>query len=351
MSEIVEVRVEPLDLQLREPFEISLGVQKEASNILVVVETADGEVGYGEGSPLGPVTGENQRAALATAGEMAGFVENEPVEDFRRLIKDIRSTFPSAVSALVAVEVAILDAYCREREIALSELFGGSPTPVRTDKSIPILPPKQAADRAEQAAEAGFEHIKVKTGHDLASDIERVVRVAEVVPTASIKVDANQGWTPKETLRFANQIVDHGIRIELIEQPVPKEDLAGLAYVREHLETPIAADEAVFTPAEAFRVASEEAADIINVKLGKSGPLGTTDIAAIAQSANLKLMIGCMIESAVGIHTSAHVVSGLGTFSYIDLDGNRLLADDVVPTGDGPIHDIKGPGHGVEPEL
>jgi L-alanine-DL-glutamate epimerase-like enolase superfamily enzyme len=94
----------------------------------------------------------------------------------------------------------------------------------------------------------------------------------------------------------------------------------------------------------------EEAADIVNAKLGKSGPLAVAEIVAIAQGANLDCMIGCMLESAVGIHTSAHVVAGTGAFSYVDLDGNRLLAEDVIETGDGPMHDISGPGHGVTPD-
>jgi len=141
-----------------------------------------------------------------------------------------------------------------------------------------------------------------------------------------------------------------GIDLELIEQPVPAADVAGLASARERVDVPVAADEAVFTPADAIRIVRENAADVLNVKLGKSGPLAVADIAAIARGANLDLMVGCMLESAVGIHTSAHVVAGTGAFSYVDLDGNRLLAEDVVETNGGPIHEISGPGHGVTPE-
>ena len=180
MTRIDRVRVEPLDLALHEPFEIALGVQHEASNLLVTVETTSGVKGYGEGSLLPPVTGETQAAAVATAR---------------------------------------------------------------------------------------------------------------------------------------------------------------------------AADEAVFTPADALAVARVDAADVINVKLGKSGLLAAREITAIASAANLDLMVGCMLESAVGIHASAHVVAGLGTFDHVDLDGNRLLAEDVVPTADGPLIDIGGPGHGIAPRT
>lgn len=350
MSGVVSLTAEPLDLPLSEPFEISLGVQHAAENVLVTVETESGVTGYGEGSPLPPVTGETQEAALATASAAADIVEGRPVEAYRELVDEVRSTFPGMSSATFAVETAILDAFCRERDIALSELFGGPPRPVESDMTIPIVPPETAARRAREAVDAGFDHLKVKTGSGVEADVERVAAIDEVAPDAELKVDANQGWTPKETLAFADRLDDRGIDLALIEQPVPASDLAGLREARRLVDVPVAADETVFTPADAIRVVREGCADVINVKLGKSGPLAVADIAAIARGADLELMVGCMLESAIGIHTSAHVVAGLGGFSYVDLDGNRLLAEDVVETGDGPVHDISGPGHGVTPD-
>lgn len=90
-------------------------------------------------------------------------------------------------------------------------------------------------------------------------------------PEATLKVDANQGWTPKETARFAERVADSGVNLDLIEQPVPASDVASLADARGRVDVLIAADETVFTPEDAVRVVREEAADIINVKLGKSG--------------------------------------------------------------------------------
>ncbi|WP_066413929.1 dipeptide epimerase [Halorubrum aethiopicum] len=350
MSTVVDVTVEPLDLPLSEPFEISLGVQHEASNVLVTVETEEGVKGYGEGSPLPPVTGETREAAVATARAAADIVEGRAVGEYRDIVNRVRNTFPGMVSATFAVETAVLDAFCREREVALSELFGGTPSPVETDMTIPIVDPETARKRAEEAAGNGYDHLKIKTGNDLDADVERVAAIREAAPDAALKVDANQGWSPKETALFADRVAGQGIRLELIEQPVLASDLAGLADARRRIDVPIAADETVFTPQDAVRVVREEAADIINVKLGKSGPLAVAEIAAIANGADLDLMVGCMLESSIGIHTSAHVVAGLGAFSYVDLDGNRLLAEDVVESGEGPIHDIGGPGHGVTPD-
>jgi L-alanine-DL-glutamate epimerase-like enolase superfamily enzyme len=348
MSEIVSLSVQPFDLPVAEPFEIALGTTREASNLLVTVETESGTTGHGEGSPLPPVTGETQAAAIATARATADLVEGAPVGDYRDIVETIRSAFPGMTAALVAVETAILDAYCRERDLPLSALFGGQPEPVETDMTIPIDAPAAAAERAARAVDRGYDHLKIKTGTDVMEDTERVVAIAEVAPKATIRVDANQGWTPKETGEFARAVADRGIDLELIEQPVPAADVAGLARVRERVSVPVAADEAVVTPQDATRIVREEAADVINAKLVQAGPLGIADIAAISRGGNIDLMIGCMLESAIGIHASAHVVAGIGAFSHVDLDGNRLLAKDVIEDA-GPIHDISGPGHGVTP--
>jgi L-alanine-DL-glutamate epimerase-like enolase superfamily enzyme len=351
MTEITTLGAKPLDLPLDAPFEISLGTKTRATNILVVVRTESGTRGYGEGSPIPAVTGETQSAALETATATRELVEGQPIGEYRRLIEEVRTTFPGMASATFAVETALLDAFCREKDIAMSELYGGQPAPVETDLTIPILSQSDAHERAVGAVDAGFTHLKIKTGTDVDEDVSRVEAVRDAAPDAALTVDANQGWSPKETYRFASRIESLGIDLSLIEQPVPAANVEGLADVRHRVDIPIAADEAVFTPEDATRIVREHAADVINVKLGKSGPLASAAIVSIAKGAGLDLMIGCMLESAIGIHASAHLVAGSGAFSYVDLDGNRLLAEDVIPTAAGPVHDITGPGHGVTPNF
>ena len=351
MTTIASVSVQALDLPLAEPFEISLGRQTAAENVLVTVETESGTMGYGEGSPLPPVTGETQSAVIETVRAAAPLLEGADLTNSRSLLAEVRQSFPGKPSALFAVETAVLDAYCRERDLALAELFGGAPELVETDLTIPLVDTEEARDRARRAISAGYDYLKIKTGSDVTEDIGRLLAVREVAPNAVLKVDANQGWTVAETVRFDHEMRERGIDLALIEQPVRHDDVSGLARVREKIITPVAADEAIFTPADALRVVRAEAADVLNIKLGKSGLMAAADIAAIARAANLECMVGCMLESAVGIHTSAHVVSGLGSFAYVDLDGNRLLAEDVIESERGPKINISGPGHGVEPTL
>lgn len=347
MSEIVDVSVRPFDHPLEEPFEISLGVQESASNLLVTVETASGTVGVGEGAPIPPVTGETQASAMEIASRMGQLIEAKPVEAFREIAADLAGAFPSSPSSRLAVETAVVDARCRELGVPMAELWGGTTDPVETDMTVPIVGSEEARRRAADAAGRGYEHLKVKTGSGVATDVDRMLAVADGAPNAAIKVDANQGWTVSETIRFAEVMRDHGIELDLIEQPVHRDDVAGLAKASSRVPVPIAADESLFSSTDAVRLIREEAVDVLNLKLGKAGLIDALSIVEVAKAANIELMIGCMLESAVAIHTAAHVVAGTSAFSYVDLDGNRLIAEDVTDDT-GPIIDVGGPGHGVD---
>ena len=349
MTDIVDVVVEPFDLELEDPFEIALGTQTEASNVLVTVETESGVRGIGEGAPIPPVTGETQASAMAVAEEMSTLVTGCNVANYRALSERLASTFPHSSAARLAVETAIVDAYCRELDVPLAGIAGGTTGPVETDITIPVVSPDVAREQTANAADTGYGQFKVKTGTTVERDVERVAAVADAAPDAEIKVDANQGWTVGETLSFVRTIRERGIDLELVEQPVDREDVAGLAEITHRTAVPIAADESLFTPADAICLVRNDAADVLNLKLGKTGLVEALDIIAIARAANRELMIGCMLQSAVAIHTSAHLVAGTGAFSYVDLDGNRLLSEDVIDD-EGPRIDPIGPGHGVSLE-
>lgn len=348
MDRIADLSVTTVEHPLENPFEIALGRQTTASNVVTTVQTEGGTVGYGEGSPLPPVTGETQETVVAVVRAMSELVEGHQLADFRELSRTLADAFGSAPAARLAVEIAVVDARCRQLEIPLAELIGGPARPIETDMTVPILEPDQAQKRAAAAAAAGYDHLKVKAGTDPTADLDRLLAVRAGAPDAALKLDANQGWTVPETVQFVDRLQDRGLSLELLEQPVGHDNVSGLARVTKQVAPPVAADESLLTPADAIGLVRANAADVLNVKLGKSGLVGAQSIVEIAQAANLELMIGCMLESAVGIHAAAHVVAGTGAFSYIDLDGNRLLAADVIEDT-GPTIDIAGPGHGVEP--
>ena len=149
-----------------------------------------------------------------------------------------------------------------------------------------------------------------------------------------IRVDANQGWTPKQAVRIISMLEDANLDAELVEQPVKAGDLEGMRYVTQHVYTPILADESVFTPADAIRILESGAADLVNIKLMKTGGLyNAMSIASIARALDAECMMGCMLEGNVAVTAAAHAAMARGSVTRIDLDGPALCTENPVHGG------------------
>src|SRR5439155_22961274 len=162
--------------------------------------------------------------------------------------------------------------------------------------------------------------------------------------------DANQGFTREDCLAFVHGIRRVGGRLVLLEQPVAREDLDGLAAVRHLTGVPVAADESARSLHDVMEVLQKQAADFLNIKIMKSGLLAAMDIAAYARAAGLRLMIGGMVETRIAMGCSFGLVLGRGGFDLLDLDTPLLLATDPVKGGyryEGPKQQ-PGHGHGLD---
>jgi L-Ala-D/L-Glu epimerase len=222
------------------------------------------------------------------------------------------------------VEIALYNAFSDEVQIPVEKLLGAVNATVETDLTIARIP--NALEVARQAWQEGFRIFKMKVGGGpMEEDMDRILSIAEEFPEAIFRLDANQSLMPRTTVEFAEALLRNDIVLELIEQPVPKEDLAALDETARICPVPIIADEACRTPAEAYRIFSETAVQGVNVKLMKSGIGGALDIIRIAKAAEKKLMIGCMLESEIGMAASVALACGTGAFDYVDLDGHLLL--------------------------
>mgnify|MGYP002152227552 CR=1 FL=1 len=347
MRRIASVDVEAVTYPLAASFPIASGTQESAAVLRVTLRDSAGLVGVGEAAPVPHIVGHDRRAAHEALLRVAPLLEGADPSAIRQLHRQLWGDRAANVSAIHAVEVALIDLRCRALSIPMATYLGGPPREVQTDMTVPMVDPTLAADRAVAAVAAGFTQLKIKTGEDLAEDIARVHAVADAAPTAELTVDANQGWTAAEAVSFTDAMGDAAIEIKLLEQPLPATALDELVALRGMIDVPIAVDETVFTPGDAHAVVAAGAADIIVLKLAKSGVIGAVDIAAIARGAGVDVMMGCMLESAIGIHASAHLVAGLGGFIHVDLDGNQLLGKDVVDHDPGPTIRPVGPGHGI----
>jgi len=208
-------------------------------------------------------------------------------------------------AAKAAIDIALHDIFGKITQKPLFMLMGGYRTEVLTDLTLGIKPPREMAKDAEKAAKNGFIALKVKVGIDPAEDVERIRLIREAVgDDIQIRIDANQGWTPKQ------------------------------AVVRKDSPIPIMADESVHSPEDALHLIQAEAVDLINIKLMKSGGiLKGRKIADVAEAAGIPCMIGCMGESEIGIAAGAHLAAAVKNIEYADLDSDLLLKDKLAKKG------------------
>ncbi|EHP83569.1 dipeptide epimerase [Methanotorris formicicus] len=324
---IKSVEVVPLNIPLKEPFIIALGKCDVAKNVLIKIHLEDGTIGYGEVSSSGVITGDVQSTVIDVVKYLTPVLAGESIENYRYLIKKLRSIIKFHPGAFAGIENALLDAYTQYIGIPLYKFLGGMRDEIESDITISITTPEKAAQTAQEYSKKGFKVLKIKVGKDFKEDFERVMAVSEAVD-CEIRIDANQGYNPKEAVKFINSVWDAGVNVTLFEQPVHCQNIKGLKYVTDNSPVPVAADETVFTATDAFNIARERAVDVINIKLAKcGGVLEALDIIAVAKASGLDLMIGCMLESNVGLSPSVHLACGTGEFSYIDLDSHVFLKE------------------------
>jgi L-alanine-DL-glutamate epimerase-like enolase superfamily enzyme len=342
---ISKMFVEPLSIEM-EPFPIALGVMTHLDNALVTVVLENGLEGYGEAAPIITISGENQQTILGTLNSCREFIVGQDINNYRSIAYTLKSAFWAQSVARCAIEMALLDAYTKSLKIPFYRFLGGTDNRVETDYTIAIVPAEQAKKEAAELAAEGFRVIKTKVGVSLKEDVDRVLAIRDGAPDCGILIDANQGYSPKTALRFINEVVNHGIYPVMFEQPVHKNDLAGMKYVRDNTEILVGADESVFTRADAINVVRTGCADAINIKLMKSCIIEALDIAAVARSANLKLMIGCMVETNLALGCAVHFAAGVGGFEFIDLDPSFDASE--CPVSGGPVY--KAPFWTIGPE-
>ncbi len=333
-STIRALSVVPLDIELHTPFGIAGGSADLARNLLVTIELADGTLGYGEAAPFPAFNGETQAMAHSAVAAAQSVVEGADVREWRRIAQALYAAIGQVGSARCAIETAVLDALTRQAHMPLWVFFGGMSTSLETDMTVTTGTVAQAASDAQAILARGISMIKVKIGSgDLTLDLERVLAIHSVAPNSPLILDGNCGYSADGALQLLAMLRSRGIRPALIEQPVPKEDIAGMSQVAQWGEVPVAADESVASSADIVRLVSARAANVVNIKLMKCGIAEALDIAAVARAAGLGLMIGGMVESILAMTTSACFAAGQGGFRFVDLDTPLFMAETPLVGG------------------
>ncbi|MDZ4719349.1 MAG: dipeptide epimerase [Roseiflexaceae bacterium] len=348
--------VAPLDITLHTPFGIAGGSADSARNLLITIELADGTCGYGEAAPFPPFNGETQAMAASAIDAARTTLEGGDVREWRRIAQAVRAVVGEVGSAQCAIETAILDAMTRRAHMPLWSFFGGMATTLETDMTVTTGTVAQAEADAKAILARGMRTIKVKIGSgDLKLDLERVLAIRSAAPDSPLILDGNCGYSADQALQLLALLHERGVRLALIEQPVAKDDIDGMAQVVQWGGIPVAADESAASARDVLRLATARAANVINIKLMKCGVAEALDIAAAARTAGLGLMIGGMVESSLAMSMSACFAAGQGGFNYVDLDTPLFMADSPLVGGmryHGAQIDLSQieAGHGVVPK-
>jgi L-alanine-DL-glutamate epimerase-like enolase superfamily enzyme len=324
---IESVTAAPRDTPLHNPFVTSQGATSLARAISVEIQLSDGRVAQGESVPVRYVTGETVDDVMATVRRVGPQLAGIDVLSFRRAFQVLAEAAPDSPSARCGLEMAVLDAWRQVTGVSLQHLWGGACDGMDTDVTIPIV--ANAAELTTLAWELGIRVFKLKVGGaDLEEDHARVLAVRRAAPGAKLRVDANQAFTPEGALAFVERIVGEGAEIQLLEQPVKKEDFDGLHWIAERSPVSVFADESCRTPQDALRLVTTTAVQGLNLKINKCGIGGVLDIIPIARAAGRRLMLGCMLETRRSIAVSLALACGTGAFEFIDLDSHLLLNEE-----------------------
>ena len=321
------------DLPLASPFRIAIGTMQAANDVLVRIRTDAGLTGVGEACPFPPITGETQASNLAAAKALREIVMGRNPLAIERLFRDYGALVHSNPSAAAAFDTALYDILGQLAGLPLFRLLGGDKKEFESDITVDLDEADVMAARARGFVEDGFETIKIKVGQVRDADLRRLEAIRAAVGGAiKLQIDANQGWSPataRDTLKRMERF-----DILFVEQPVKASDLIGLRSVKEASPIPVMADEAAFGPADVFTLARAEACDSINIKLMKAGGLGAMiRMAHVAESANMPCMVGCMLESRLGLTAAAHVAGAHDNVVWTDLDGHSSHTVDPVIGG------------------
>jgi len=334
---ITNIRFAKLTVPLVTPFKTALRSVNNIEDLVVIIETDSGEVGYGAAPATPVITGDTHGSVIAAIDiVIKPSLIGRDIADISNNTNIVQSSLIKNSSAKAAVEIALYDLWGKLYQAPLYKLLGGGSSQLKTDITISIDNIDKMLSDCQKALAQGFDILKIKIGNDINQDIERVKNIYQAVKgKALIRLDVNQGWTAKQTV-FAMQKLDaEGVELELIEQPVRADDLAGMRYVTEKILTPIMADESAFGPKEVIELITTGAADIINIKLMKTGGLSNAiKIADICQTYHVDCMIGCMLEGSIGVAAAAHLAAARSNvITKIDLDGPALGQYDPVHGG------------------
>ncbi|HQG62972.1 MAG TPA: dipeptide epimerase [Bacteroidales bacterium] len=330
---ITKVEIYKANIMLKTPYAIAAGTISTAEAVFIKIFTNTNIYGVGESNPLTVLQGETQETNISMAKLFAKTIMGKDPRAIERRLQEINAITPLHNGIKSAFDMALYDIASKLAGMPLYRFLGGNNDKyIYPGATVYLDTPEIMADKALREVKRGFTTIKVKLGA-AENDIERIKAIREKIGyEVPIYVDANQGWNESEAIKILRGIEKYNI--EYAEQPLPKDDIDGMARVTLNSPIPIMADESVFDHRDAMRCTKHNACNFINIKLSKSGGIyNALKIAAIAESSDMICQVGCMSETRLGLTALVHFALANKMIQRYDIDSDLLFKDDPTIGG------------------
>lgn len=334
---IQNIEARRIAVPLKKPFKTALRTVDHLYSVLVKITCDNGMVGWGEASATVVITGDSiQSIEAAILQTIKPQLVGLNLLAHEQVFHTLHQSMVGNSSAKAAVDIALYDLLAQRANLPLYQLLGGYRDELETNYTVSVNSPEEMGEDAAAYLKDGFHVLKIKVGKDdIEEDIVRIQQIRKTVGNqVKIRLDANQGWNVKEAIVSIRKMEDMGLGIELVEQPVKAHDLEGLKRVTDAVDTPIMADESVFSPAQALEVLRNRAADMINIKLMKAGGIFKAQlINQMAEEHGIPCMVGSMVESRLSVSAAAHFAASKKNITRYDFDAPLMLLRDGIEGG------------------
>jgi len=354
---IVAVDVWRAEVPLRGQFKNAHGVKTAQTSVVVRLRTdaglegagnVDPDPGYSESTP--------EQVIAALTGRIAPALVGHPAVQVRGALARMDRAAPRAWDAHAAVEMALLDLNGQALGVPVHRLLGGAlKERIELNGWIGVGSEAEAVADARRFAAMGYRSAKIKVGAGVERDRDRVAAVRAALPDLAIRVDANEGFDVPTAIALGRALAPYGVT--LLEQPVARGDIAGLAAVRRAIDIPVMADEAIVGPETLLQVIREEAADIVKVKVMKQGGLlRCLQAIDLAAAAGVRCVIGhgfgLTLNTLAELHVAAvsdNVLDACECVGPVKMGADVVRAPLVMPEGATPVPQGPGLGAALDP--
>ena len=352
--QINKAEVTPITLDLQQPIQMAhLPEIDHVTVIFVRLELTTGQSAWGCTIADQDLTGDNPDQVIQACLDCADLVPDLHPTNIEYSLDQLIPLVAEAPSAMCAFDLAFHDLLGFASGMPLYRLLGGYRNSIQTSATIPSGTIEEGVSIAQDRAKSGFRMLKIKGGFDPEEDVRRVRGIHRALPNHILRLDPDGAYTVEAAIDVARALEG---KIEMLEQPTPADDLAGLCRVKEQSPVPILADQSVRGPASVLELASEHITDGISVKMATCGGLRCAgQIDAIARAAKIATMVSCFIEPALLIAAGLSFALSSPNVRYADLDGYLELVDDPCLPGfhlqDGWLTASEVPGLGCSVNL